>query len=779
MDADTAAQLRRLSRMHTVLSRINRAIVRADNPDGLYREACRVAVESGLFDLAWIGLLDPAKGRLRPMALCGDAAGAKVVDIVCAADDAEASVAWSAQRSGHYAICNDLQAAPSRMAGRDEALAHGLAAVAGFPLFEAGRGIGVFELYAGEAGFFDPAIVNLLAEVAGDISFALEHLLREQQRLAAETKIRYLAYYDPQTGLPSRAMLEQRLRQLAGQSADGLLALLCIKMLRLEQISRVVGYAAMDEMLRTQAQRLESCCTSAGMVAHLAHGEFALAVPGFADRAAIEAFARGVRGLLSNPLFTSVSEVFLRARIGIAVYPLDEPQIHHLLRQARLAAESATRDDEVRFYSPDLDRDAGSRLALEGELHRAIDRGEFVLHYQPQLNLKTGLMVGIEALLRWRHPAKGLIEPARFVALLEECDLAIIVGEWVLREACSQNMAWQNQGLPPLRVAVNLSALQFRQAGLVEIVQSALRDSGLAAQWLELELTESLILENVEEAIRTMDELKKLGVSLSLDDFGTGYSSLNYLHRFPVDRIKLDQSFVRDVATHAVTAALVRTILAMARDLGVTTIAEGVESSGQLGYLRKHSCHEMQGYLFSRPLPPEELAQWLREDRRLPPAGGTSAASSTVLAVDDDPHILAILQLLLRQDGLTVLTAGSAAEGFDILASTEVGVVLSDQLMPEVSGTAFLEQVKGLYPDSIRILLTGYAEVATVIDAVNRGVIYKILTKPWNDKQLRENVSEALHRFETVQENRWMARRLEEFRSKYPDLEGEGFPPET
>lgn len=779
MDADDAAWLRRLNRMHTVLSRINRAIVRADNPDGLYRDACRVAVESGLFDLAWIGLVDPASGRLRPMAICGNAATAKVVETVCAAEDADTSVAWIAQRSGHYAICNDLEAVPSPPAGRDEALAHGLAAVAAFPLFEAGRVIGAFELYAGEAGFFDPAIMNLLTEVAGDISFALEHLLREQQRLAAETKIRYLAYYDQQTGLPSRAMLEQRLRQLAGQAGGGLLALLCIKMLRLEQISRVVGYAAMDEMLRTQAQRLESCSTSAGMVAHLAHGEFALAMPGFADRAAIEAFARGVRDLLSEALSTSVSEVFLKARIGVAVYPLDEPQVHHLLRQARSAAESATRDDEVCFYSPDLDRDAGPRLSMEGELHRAAERGEFELHYQPQLNLKTGLMVGVEALLRWRHPAKGLIEPAQFVALLEECELAVSVGEWVLRQACSQNKAWQNQGLPPLRVAVNLSALQFRQAGLVETVQSALRDSGLAAQWLELELTESLILENVDEAIRAMNELKKLGVTLSLDDFGTGYSSLSYLRRFPVDRIKIDQSFVRDVATHAVTAALVRTILAMASNLGMTTVAEGVENVSQLGYLRKHSCHEMQGYLFSHPLPPDELARWLREDRRLPPAGGTSAASSTVLAVDDDPHILVFLQLLLRQDGLTVLTAGSASEGFEILATTEVGVILSDQRMPKVSGTAFLEQVKGLYPDSIRILLTGFAEITTVIDAVNRGVLYKILTKPWDDKQLRDNVREALRRFETVQENRWLARRLEAFKSKYPDVEGEGFPPQA
>jgi len=609
MDTEPLAQLRRLNLMHALLSRVNRAIVRVDSPDALYQEVCRIAVESGLFDVARIGLIDPDSGRMRTMARWGsdennvDRISAGLYDVV--APEAAGGVLSF--------ICNDLEASLSASPA-----IKGLAAMGRFALFEAGRLVGALELYSAHAGFFDAEVVSLAEEVAGDISFALEHLQQEQKRLAAESRAHYLTYYDSQTGLPGRALLEERLQQLtaAGEAATPL-ALLDIRLQRLEPIARVLGHIAMDEMLRTLAQRLEDCGSLAGLVAQLSQTEFVMVLPGLTDHDVIGTFARQVQRRLCEALTAGGHEVFLSAGIGVARYPQDEHQLLSLLQRARVAAEQAVREGEVCFYRPELDYGAESRLTMEGELHRALEHGEFELHYQPQMNLKTGAMVGVEALLRWRHSVKGLLEPALFVPLLEDSGLMVAVGEWVLRTACAQSRAWQDAGLPPLRMAINLSAQQFWAGDLVEKVKSALDDSGLAAEWLELELTESLILEDAERIIATMHKLKALGISLSLDDFGTGFSSLSYLRRFPIDRIKIDQSFVRDITTHTDAAALARTILSMAQNLGMATIAEGVELAGQMDYLRQYACDEMQGFLFSRALPTEELAQCLREERKL------------------------------------------------------------------------------------------------------------------------------------------------------------------
>ncbi|STQ91190.1 EAL domain-containing protein [Iodobacter fluviatilis] len=743
------SRLRRLNHMYRVLSRINQAIVRAESPDGLYQETCRIAVESGLFSMVWIGQLDHVHARLRPLAHCG-----QVPDLIEQTCHNRTSPAWGVLHASRLVVCNSLADQPEKYSGE---LAAGLHSLACIPLHEAGEVIGLLAWYAERPDQFDEDVVGLITEVANDISFALEHLLQEQQRLVAETRLRYLAYYDPQTGLPNRALLEQRLLQLADSGEP--LALLDIKLQRLEPIARVFGDQVVDVLLRTLAQRLEGRITG-GVLAQLAPDEFALVLPGLDEHAAIETFAQNVLASIRQALPAGSGEVFVGAGIGVAIYPSIETQILQLVPRARLAAIGAVLNNEVCFYQDGQDRDSAGRLALEGELHRALERGEFELHYQPQLNMKTGLMIGVEALIRWQHPAKGLIGPALFIPVLESCGLMELVGEWVLRQACAQQRDWLNCGLPPLRMAVNLSAQQFRQPGLVELVHEVLCDSGMDPGWLELELTESLILEDAERTIQTMHDLKKLGVRLALDDFGTGYSSLSYLRRFPVDSIKIDQSFVRDIATQASAGALARAILGMGHNLGLDTIAEGVEDASQLGYLRKQGCNEMQGFLFSHAVTAQELALFLLEERRLPPAGSCTAASATILVVDDELNILTAIKRLLRQDGITVLTASNAAEGFAHLATTEVGVILADQRMPGLSGAVFLDQVKGLYPDSIRILLTGYTELAAVIDAVNRGALYKLLTKPWEDDVLRENVREALHHYETVQENRRLLQSL-------------------
>jgi FixJ family two-component response regulator len=295
----------------------------------------------------------------------------------------------------------------------------------------------------------------------------------------------------------------------------------------------------------------------------------------------------------------------------------------------------------------------------------------------------------------------------------------------------------------------------------VDTVKSALEDARLKPEYLELELTESLILESVERTIQTMHELKKMGLGLSLDDFGTGYSSLSYLHHYPVDRIKIDQSFVRNMTEHAGSAALVRSILLMAGNLGLTTIAEGVETVGQYGYLRKQLCQEMQGFLFSRPVSAEDFIQLLRDGRKFETLDDTAQASYTVLLVDDEVNFLSAMRRAFRNESWKLLTASQATEGLELLARHGVGVVISDQRMANMSGTEFLNRVKKMYPDTIRILLTGYADFTTVIDAVNQGDLYKVLSKPIDDVLLREHIREALRRYDVFYENRRLAQRLE------------------
>jgi EAL domain-containing protein (putative c-di-GMP-specific phosphodiesterase class I)/FixJ family two-component response regulator len=360
----------------------------------------------------------------------------------------------------------------------------------------------------------------------------------------------------------------------------------------------------------------------------------------------------------------------------------------------------------------------------------------------------------MEALVRWQHPELGLVSPARFISVAEESGLIVPLGEWVLRTACAQNKAWQRAGLKPISVAVNLSARQFRQPNLVEMVAGILRETELDPAHLDLEVTESLVMQNVEATIATLGRLKAMGVKLSIDDFGTGYSSLNYLKRFPIHTLKIDQSFVRDVTTDPSDAAIAKTIIAMAHELGLTVIAEGVETEEQKSFLRLRRCDEMQGYFFSRPVPAAEFENLLREDRRLEiDNAGLVSAERTLLLLDDEENILNSLTHLLRRDGYKILKATHAAAALDLLAQNPVGVIIADLRMPEMTGVEFLRRAKLLYPDTVRMVLSGYTDLINVTDAINEGVIYKFLTKPWDNDLLRANIQEAFQHYELAQDN--------------------------
>lgn len=760
--SNALASLNRVNCALTMLSRINQAVVRAESLGDLYVEACRIAVECGLFNYAWIGIADLVNDRMRMLSDWGNPGSVTKID--------PGEMADIVRSTGEPFISKDICALEEGRFGREDLLARGFQSAAVLPLFDGGQVTSVFSLYSGHTLHFDETIISVLTEVAADISFASKRMLNEQHRLAAETKLHYLEFYNSQTGLPNRTLLEQRLPQLA-EKADQRKCSLClfiVKLQGIEKIVQILGSLSADEVIRSLGLRLESRRAHEGMVAQLGMNEFAVIVLGLNDEKAIDAFAWQMQRILEEPVKVEDKEVLLQISTGVAIYPRHEHDIRFLLRRAHVAAERAVTEGKLRLYSPDLDRDLEQRMQLEVELHRALEHSEFDLHYQPQLNLKTGAIVGVEALLRWQHPQHGLIPPAQFIPLLEQNGLMPEVGNWVLRTACKQASAWQKQGLDPVRMAVNLSAQQFQITDLVESVRTALYDSGLEPEFLELELTEGLIFENAEKTIQIMHDLKKLGVTLSLDDFGTGYSSLSYLRRYPIDRIKIDQSFVREMTEHPGSAALVRSILAMATALGLDTIAEGVETIGQVGYLRKQLCKEMQGYLFSRPLPCPELTELLRQRAGLQADREISEAGYTLLAVDDETSILSALKRVFRRENWQVLTATSAAEGFERLASHEVGVVLCDQRMVGVTGTEFLGRVKAMYPDTVRILLTGYSDFSSVIDAVNRGDLYKVICKPFDDVPLRENVREAFRRYEVFAENRRLIRQLEAFEKRYP-----------
>ena len=738
--------LQQTANVLNVVRRIGRICARAKSPDGLYADICMAATRDGTFHSAWLGIVDPQSPGLKMLAADG-------VEIVFP----------GAGGAGDFAEQVRLAREPRVYAQADRGSCIGL------PFREQQQVIGVLLLQTGCATFFSPHIVELLGELAEDIALALNSIVMEERRLVAETKLHYLAFYDSRTGMPNRALLEQRLVEMAQHVKEhgGFLILIDIRLQHINQALQLLGNAGMDEVLQDLALRFELSGGVDTLISQLAQDEFCLALLEPEDANAAMRLAKEVHSLLAEPVRHGDREIFIQASVGAAVYPIHEADIQYLLRRARAAAERFG-ENGVQLYTPDLDRGLEQRLQMQADLHHALERNEFLLHYQPQLNLKTGEVVGAEALLRWRHPERGIIAPALFIPLLEELGLMPEIGTWVLRTACREIKQWQEQGFEGLRVAVNMSAQQFRMADLVATVKSALEDAHLEAQCLELELTESLILESAERTIQTMHELKKMGVGLSLDDFGTGYSSLSYLHHYPVDRIKIDQSFVRDMTEHAGSAALVKSILSMAGNLGLTTIAEGVETVGQYGYLRKQLCQEMQGFLFSRPVPSGEFTQLMRDGRKFETLDDATQASYTVLLVDDELNFLSAMRRAFRNESWRLLTASQASEGLDLLARHSIGVVISDQRMAGVSGTEFLHRVKRMYPDTIRILLTGYADFTTVIDAVNQGDLYKVLSKPIDDNLLREHIREALRRYEVFYENRRMAQRLESLGEMQP-----------
>ena len=457
-------------------------------------------------------------------------------------------------------------------------------------------------------------------------------LLREQERerAAQEERIRYQAYHDSLTGLPNRASFAEHLDEAMRRAkrAGWPLALLFLDLDNFKRVNDSLGHDAGDRLLRVAAERIRRAVREADMLFRMGGDEFTVLLEDVRGPEEAAMVASRVLEAMAEPLQLQHHEISVTASIGIALYPRDDVVAERLLKSADTAMYRAKELGRNRyaFFAPEMNERVESQILVEAALRRGLKNHEFVLHFQPRVSVASGRATGAEALLRWRHPEWGLVEPARFVPLLEETGMVVPVGAWVLAEACRQARSWQDAGLPPLRVSVNLSSRQFRSETLLESVSEALRASRLQPQMLELELTESLLVENVEHAMGVMGKLKAIGAAISIDDFGTGYSSLGYLKRFPIDSLKIDKSFVRDIATSPKDAAIVKAISALARSLGIGLIAEGVEEAWQVEFLRGRHCTEMQGFLFSRALPPEQMVDALSRAYPLPRASAALAA---------------------------------------------------------------------------------------------------------------------------------------------------------
>jgi diguanylate cyclase (GGDEF)-like protein len=465
------------------------------------------------------------------------------------------------------------------------------------------------------------AIINHDTELDYDqlkIQRSFHTLLDVADRQRTEARIKQLAYHDALTGLPNRLLLQERMKETFKNSdlSGSQTAVFFLDLDRIKVINDTLGHHVGDQVLIHWASCMNALVAPYGLIARFSGDEFIILLPDVPDLEFVRRFAESIMQLFHSPFLYSHHELYSTASIGISLYPQDGIDPETLLKYADSAMYKAKGQggNTFEFYNSELDERSLDRLNLEIDLRKAVERGEIVVYYQPIVTLETGRMIGMEALMRWKHPVRGLISPMDFIPLAEETGLIVSMGNWILFEACRQNREWEQKGFPPVCVSVNISVKQFQSPQFVHTVQQALQITGLDPRLLCLEITENVAMTNVAFVVRTINELRELGVAISIDDFGTGYSSLSYLKRFRVHTLKIDKSFIQEVNTNDESAAIVTALLAMSRGLNIRTLAEGVETAEQLAFLQQHGCNEIQGYLFSKPLPADIFQTLLEAD---------------------------------------------------------------------------------------------------------------------------------------------------------------------
>ncbi len=596
-------RIKQLNRVHAVLSGVNALIVRVRDRDELFREACRIAFKQGEFLMSMVCIADPAAGNIVAAASAGMDAELQnyVRNFLLSTDQSPTTIVAQSIREQRTIVVNDSRKEPRVLFGAKLTQA-GVRSVAVLPLTQSQAAVGAFALYAGEVDFFQEEEIKLLTDLTGNISFALGSIDQEK-------KLNYLAYYDVLTGLANRSLLLERLELFKGRAAAGgyQMAVFLLDLERFRNINDSLGRQTGDELLKQVAEWLTGRVGDTTLLARVGADQFALVLP--------QVMQEGdVTGLLERTVESLPQQVFrlngtdfrIGAKVGAALLPDDGADAVVLMKNAEAALKRAkARGDRFLFYADKMTAMVAGKLTLENQLRQALERGEFVLHYQPKVSLASGKLTGAEGLIRWNDPRTGLVPPANFIPILEETGMIFEVGRWALQQAVSDYLRWRKAGLPAVRIAVNVSPLQLRHRGFVAEIGAAISGEARAADGLEVEITESLIMEDVSLSIASLQAVRAMGVRVAIDDFGTGFSSLSYLHKLPVDALKIDRSFVAEMTVEPEGLALVSTIINLARWLKLTVVAEGVETGEQSRLLRLLSCDEMQGFIFSRPIPVE------------------------------------------------------------------------------------------------------------------------------------------------------------------------------
>jgi diguanylate cyclase (GGDEF)-like protein len=615
--AKAEEQKRRLTRMFAALSATNEAIMRAKSRTQLYELVCEAAANGGKFTSTTIGLVNPDSDFLDLVAVAGPTAET-TRNVRISINDAHPEgrgLSGTAFRSRQARISNDYLADRQTSTFHAVIRSDGAKSGAAFPLLIRGQAVGVMLFLSADKDTFTPEFIELLQRLADNLSFALENFNRADEKTKADERIEYLASHDSLTKLPNREMFNELLRYAieAARRYQRRFAVLFIDLDRFKIINDSLGHDAGDMLLVEIANRLRQTLRSSDVVARMGGDEFVVILEETAE-SHIEGISRNLLSVLSQPLQLSGHECHTTASIGIAMYPADGADVQTLTKNADMAMYLAKEDGKngFRFFTKEIKTQSIERLTLETALRRALDRNQFALHYQPKVDMATGQITGVEALLRWTHPDLGVLPPMQFIPLAEETGLIVPIGRWVLQEACAQNMAWQRRGLRPVSMAVNLSPRQFVDERLLQDIDDALAASGMSPVLLQLEVTESMVMRNVSRAVKVLDAIQSRGIRLAIDDFGTGYSSMSLMKQFPIDTIKIDRSFVRDLPKDSEDQAIAQAIISMGKALGMTVVAEGVETTEQETFLRDHACDEMQGFLFSKPVPPQQMADLLR-----------------------------------------------------------------------------------------------------------------------------------------------------------------------
>lgn len=565
--------------------------------------------------------------------------------------------------------------------------------------------------------------------------------------------------YDALTRLPNRTALKNKARHalhFADRQAS-MVAILHLDIDHFKLISEGAGNNAGDLILKEIANRLRNSVNENDSVAYLGSDEFALVLKNFDKVEDVINVCKRLLKVIGEPYHINDADLSLACSIGVSIYPQDSKDENELFGFAEIALNRAKEQgrNNFQFYTAEINDINKERVKIAHDLKVALVEQQLQMVYQPKADLQTGAISGLEALMRWVHPENGIISPAYFIPIAEEAGLIGELGEWIMETVCRDLADWIKADIRPPCVAINVSPKQLLDPLFSFKLLSALEKYQVSAQYISLEITEGVLMNNDAFMIDMLKGFKEHGFILTLDDFGTGYSALSYLKHFPFDYVKIDQSFIREVQTSFEDASISKAVIAMAHSLGIEVIAEGVENEAQCEFLSANMCDQIQGYYYSKPINAEKAVEFIRANTCLPNhLLRFKKPEQTILFVDDEPNILASLNRLLRREGYHILIANSGREGLELLAKHAVDVIVSDQRMPEMTGVDFLREAKQLYPDTVRMILSGYTELQYITEAINEGAIYKFLTKPWEDEQLKQNIREAFQYKGMADENR-------------------------